>query len=342
MSLKNLSASNKTHKFLLNKLKDKRILKIYNEFEKSLKLEKDFIIAVSGGPDSLALSFLSKIYSIKKSLNIKYIIVDHKLRKDSTNEAKSVRNLLKKISVKLNIIKWIGKKPKSNIQSIARTERYNLLIKEAKKLKIKNILLGHHKDDLYENFFIRILRGSGLNGLISFDQNSQLQNIYLIRPLLRFSKKDLIYTSKKVFETYVEDPSNQQEKFKRVKIRNLIKNLQLEGLDLKKFDLTLKNLKHANKSINFFKEKNLKDNSIFLNKNKSIVLNREFFNYPEEVVFRSLSEVIKTIGGKYYPVRGKKIDKLLDLINNKNSFKVTLGNCLIKKVNQTIIVVKEH
>ena len=61
-------------------------------------------------------------------------------------------------------------KPKKNIQSIARDKRYELLINKAKKYKIKNILLGHHLDDLFENFFIRILRGSGLNGLISLDK----------------------------------------------------------------------------------------------------------------------------------------------------------------------------
>ena len=64
-------------------------------------------------------------------------------------------------------------KPKKNIQSIARDKRYELLINKAKKFKIKNILIGHHLDDLFENFFIRILRGSGLKGLISLGQETQ-------------------------------------------------------------------------------------------------------------------------------------------------------------------------
>ena len=58
MSPKNLSALDKTHKILLNKLKDKQILKIYKKFENNLKIDENFIVAVSGGPDSLALSFL--------------------------------------------------------------------------------------------------------------------------------------------------------------------------------------------------------------------------------------------------------------------------------------------
>ncbi len=342
MSRKNSNVPKKTHKFLFNKLKDKKISQIYNQFEKNFELKEDFIVAVSGGPDSLALSFLTKIYSIKNSLNIKYFIVDHKLRQNSLNETIFVKNLLKKFSIKISILNWLGKKPKSNIQSIARTKRYNLLIKEAKKLKVKNILLGHHKDDLYENFFIRIVRGSGLKGLVSFDKKSQIDKINLVRPLLEFGKEDLIYLSKKIFQTYVEDPSNKDDKFKRVKIRNFIKNLQLEGLDFNKFNLTIKNLKLADNSIDFFIDENIKNNSTFLNNSKSIILNNEFFNYPEEVKFRSFSKIIKIIGRKYYSTRGKKIDKVLELINNKSTFKTTLGNCIIKKVNQSIIVTKEQ
>ncbi len=342
MSPKNLNASNKTHKFLLNQLKDKQTSKFYKKFEKNLDLKEDFIVAVSGGPDSLALCFLSKIYSIKKNIKVKYFHVDHKLRNNSTKEAKFVKLLLKKLSTNLEILTWTGKKPKSNIQSIARDKRYALMIKNAKKFEIKNILLGHHKDDLIENFFIRILRGSGLNGMVSFNQKTNLQNINLIRPLLKFSKQNLEYITKKVFKNYIEDPSNKNDEFKRVKIRNFIKHLELEGFDNDKFNLTIKNLRFADDSIKYFVEKNLKDNSTISNINKFVILNKNFFLQPEEVVFRSLTEVLKGVGKKYYPVRGKKIDKLIYQIKNDHSFKTTLGNCVIKKVNNSVIISKER
>ncbi len=342
MSPKNLNASNKTHKFLLNQLKDKQTSNIYKKFEKNLDLKEDFIVAVSGGSDSLALCFLSKIYSIKKHLKVKYLHVDHKLRNNSTKEAKLVKLLLKKLSSNLEILNWVGKKPKSNIQSIARNKRYALMINKAKKIKINNILLGHHKDDLIENFFIRILRGSGLNGMVSFNQKTNLENINLIRPLLKFSKQNLEYITKKVFNNYVEDPSNKNDEFKRVKVRNFIKQLELEGFDDDKFNLTIKNLRFANESIKYFVEKNLKDNSTISNTNKFVILNKNFFLQPEEVVFRSLTEVLKGVGKKYYPVRGKKIDNLIDQVKKESYFKVTLGKCVIKRVNNTIIVLKEH
>src|SRR6056300_1579757 len=326
MSLKNLNVSKKTHKFLLDKLKDSQTLQIYKKFESNLPVKKNYVVAVSGGPDSLALSFLAKIYSIKKSVNIKYFIVDHKLRKNSTLEAKSVQKKLKNFSIKLNILTWKGVKPKKNIQSIAREKRYKLLTDAAKKYKIQNILLGHHLDDLFENFFIRILRGSGLKGLISLDKETHKNQINLIRPLIKIDKKDLIYISNYIFGSYIKDPSNEDDSFKRVKVRNFLEQLSSEGFDRKKFFLTIKNLE---------------DNVTILSKKNDIILKENFFSQSNEVVFRSLTEIIKIVGKKYYAVRGKKIDKVIDLINTKSSFKVTLGGCIIKKVNETVILSKE-
>jgi len=341
MSPKNLNVSNKTHKFLLSKLKDKRTSQIYKKFATNLNINESFIVAISGGPDSLALSFLSKIYSIKNFLNVKYLIVDHKLRKNSTLEAKFIKKKLKKFSINLDILTWHGIKPKKNIQSIARDKRYKLLIDEAKKLKIKNILLGHHLDDLFENFFIRILRGSGLNGLVSLDQRTKNEKVNLIRPLLNLDKKDLIYVSKYIFDSFIQDPSNEDDKFKRIKIRNFLKELELEGLDRNKFLLTIKNLKFANENIKFYTKKNLLENTSFLEKEESVVLKENFFHHSTEVVFRSFTEIIKLIGKKYYPARGKKIDNIIKSINSESSFKLTLGGCVIKKINRTVIVSKE-
>jgi len=341
MSLKNLNASKKTHKFLLNKLKDKRILQIYKKFESDLLINNNFIVAVSGGPDSLALSFLAKIYSIKKLIDVKYFIVDHKLRKNSTLEARTVQKKLKNFSIKLNILTWRGFKPKKNIQSVAREKRYKLLCDIAKKNRIKNILVGHHLDDLFENFFIRILRGSGLKGLISLDKETHKNQINLIRPLIKIDKKDLIYISNFIFGSYIKDPSNEDDSFKRVKVRNFLEQLSLEGFDRKKFFLTIKNLKFANENIEFYTKKNLEDNVTILSQKNNIILKEKFFSQSNEVVFRSLTEVIKIVGKKYYAVRGKKIDKIMNLVKTKSSFKVTLGGCIIKKVNETVILSKE-
>ena len=74
-----------------------------------------------------------------------------------------------------------------------------------------------------------------------------------------------------------------------------------------------------------------------------MILNyNEFFSQPHEIIFRSLSNLIKSIGKNYYPTRGKKIEKIISEIKKKPFLKVTLGGCIIKRVNQTVIISKEH
>ena len=120
-----------------------------------------------------------------------------------------------------------------------------------------------------------------------------------------------------------------------------MKKLEIEGLDRNKFFLTIKNLKFANETIKFYNKKNLEENTFFFKDKKVVLLKKEFFYQSQEVVFRSFSEIIKFIGKKYYPSRGKKIDKIVKLIKSNSSIKITLGGCIIKKVNETVIISKE-
>ena len=341
MSLKNSNVIIKIPKILKIKLDNQRINKIYNNFAKSLNIHESFVVAVSGGPDSLALAFLAKIYAYKNKIQSKFLIVDHKLRKESTKEAKLVKKILKKYSINSEILTWYGKKPKKNIQSLARNKRYDLLIKKCRKLKIKNLLLGHHQNDLIENFFIRIFRGSGLKGLVSLENKNVISNINFLRPLLYLKKEDLIFISKKVFNFYIKDPSNENEQFLRIKIRKLINELEKNGIDKNKFITTIKNLKYSNNVVNYYVSKNLSKNSFFSLEENKIIFKNDFFHQPHEIIFRGLSESIRVIGKKYYSVRGKKIDKVIDSIKKNNSFKGTLGGCIIEKVNQTVFIRKE-
>ena len=341
MSLRNLSASKKIPKLLKNKLENRRINQVYKRFEKSLNINQNFIVAVSGGPDSLALAFLAKIYSLKKNLASKFFIVDHKLRSNSTNEAKEVKKVLKRSLISAEILTWKGEKPLKNIQSLARKKRYELLFGKCNRLKIFNIILGHHQDDLFENFFIRMLRGSGLKGLISLDKRNKIKNVSLLRPLLDERKNDLEYISKNVFNYYVKDPLNNDDKFQRIKIRKMIQGLELNGLDQKKFYNTLKNLRQSDEVVRFYVDKNLDKNSFFLPKKNQLIINYNFFKQPNEIVFRSFSDSLKAIGMKYYAVRGKKIDKVINDIKKDRLSKATLGGCIIEKINQTVIISKE-
>ncbi len=341
MNLKNLNAI-KIPKILEKKLSNKKISRLYNIFKKEFNINENFIVAVSGGPDSLALAFLTKVYSINNGIKSRYFIINHKLRKESTEEANQVKKILNYLNIKSEILNWHGKKPLKNVQSLARKKRYDLLFSKCKKLKINNLIIGHHLDDLFENFFIRMIRGSGLKGLVSLEKKTLINKVNLIRPLLNFNKKDLEYISNHVFNFFVKDPSNKDIKYTRIRIRKMINDFKDNGFEKNKLFLTLKNLKKSNQAISFYVEKNKKINSFFDKKRKELILNEAFFNHPYEVLFRSISDSIKFVGNKYNAVRGKKIDYILDKIRQNNLKKETLGGCVIKKVRQTVIISKEY
>ena len=344
MNQKSLSAQNKTHKQILSFLKNKKISKVYSEFSSSLNTRESLAVAVSGGPDSLALAYLAKCYSINNKVTVMFLLVDHKLRPESTKEAASVKKLLQKVGITCKVLSWKGKKPTRNIQPLARKARYSLLAKECKKNNLKHLLLGHHSNDLFENFLIRLIRGSGLNGLVSFNKSVKYkdEDLNILRPLLNLEKNDLINISKIVFKFFIKDPSNINEIYKRTRIRTLLESLEKEGLDLKKLKLTIDNLRDSDQSIKFYVKKNLKDNSVYFKTKDTCILKHNFFDQSHEVIFRSLTFVIKKIGKKYYPVRGKSINELINQITFKTFSKITLGGCFVESVNETILISREN
>ena len=181
-----------------------------------------------------------------------------------------------------------------------------------------------------------------LGGGVKNWKKTKIGNKNILRPLLYSTKEDLLFVSKLVFNFYVVDPTNFDEKFQRIRIRKMIKFLENNGLDMKKFLKTIGNLKTSNSIVDFYVTRNLKVNSYFNFKKDKIILSSEFFLNPSEVVFRSLSDIIKIVGKKHYSVRGRKLDYLIKKVQKSSNLKVTLGGCIIEKVNQTVIISKEH
>ncbi len=346
MKKKSLSAKKKIHKKLLINLRNPLISKIYKNFDNFIKLnlyKYNFAVAISGGPDSLALAYFSKCYSILNNVKVDFYHVDHKLRKESSKEAKKLNFLLKEFDINCKILKWSGMKPRSNIQSLARNARYRLLYKQCLKDKNSYIFIAHHLDDLYENFVLRLLRGSGLKGLVSFNELKTNYNnkLKILRPLIRFKKDDLDYVTKKTFKFKFLDPSNKNINFKRIRTRNFFDYLKSEGLSLDKLRLTIDNLSDSNFTINYYVNENIEQNSNYLYQKNCYILNKNFFEQPHEITFRSLVNLIRKIGNKYYPPRGKKIDQLLSKIRSGEVKKINISGCIIEKISNSFIIYEE-
>ena len=218
---------------LKNRFKDfKNLSSLYLNFRKKISTlkKKKIAVAVSGGPDSLALTAFCKAYSYEKNTKFYYVLVNHNIRKNSLSESIKVKLLLKKHNIDLDVL-TVNKKITNNVQSKARFERYKLIKDYCKKKNIKTILTAHNLEDQVETFFIRLARGSGLAGLSSMRKVSELsKEINLFRPLLDVNKKSLIKCSKLIFKKFFTDPSNSNDKYLRTKIRGLKKPLKESGI----------------------------------------------------------------------------------------------------------------
>ena len=98
----------------------------------------------------------------------------------------------------------------------------------------------------------------------------------------------------------------------------------------------------SDQSIKFYVEKNKIENSIFNHRKDELILKENFFDNSREVVFRSLSDLIHLMGKKPNFARGKKIDNILSKIKDDKLIKETLGGCVIKMINHTVILTKEQ
>ena len=242
----------------------------------NLGVKKEFCIAASGGPDSLCLILLANKFALKNNYKMSVLTVDHQLRKESSEESIWLNKILKRIKIKHYILKWNGKKPKSNVMETARLKRYELMTNKCIKLNIKHLLTAHHLDDQIENFFMRLVRGSGLKGLSSMSKSVKMNGIKVIRPLLEYQKKSLIKVLANNKQKYVQDPSNDNSKYDRIRYRKLIGGLIDEGLNKNRLNKLILNLNQVDDAINYSTINSI-DKTISQNKYGNIIVDRKIF-----------------------------------------------------------------
>ena len=220
--------------------------------------------------------------------------------------------------------------------------RYSLISNYCLKRNIKYLITAHHADDQIENFFIRLIRGSGLTGLSSMSANAKYNNrLKIIRPFLNLKKLDLKYVTLNYFKTYIKDPSNKDEKFLRVRIRKYRKNMESEGLDIRKITKTVDNLVSANDALTFYKKKALYKYASFISKEKCLINKQIFSEEAGEIIFKSFSDILLLVSGSYYPPRSKKVINLINRLKKNKFAKSTLGGCIVQEKDNFILISRE-
>ena len=315
----------------------KDLSEIFLNFKNKLNNQKKikYVVAVSGGPDSLALVALTKAYTFFKKTSFYYVLIDHNIRKNSNQEANKVKKLLKKVNINLKIF-LNKKKIIKNIQAEARNTRYDILSSYCKKKGVKVLLTAHNLEDQVETFFIRLSRGSGLRGLSAMKPLSKLNNqVSLFRPLLDTKKKFLIKISKIIFGTYFKDPSNKSEKYLRTKVRNLKKPLENSGIKYEQIFKSIQNLSLSKMTLDGYFNKIFKE--LIKKSNKEILIN--FSKYKilsRDTKMALINESIKKLKKNYYDLRSKKVENLIINIEKKEFKKNSLGGCIFFKKGKNL------
>jgi len=236
----------------------------------------------------MALALLAQ----EAGLNFVALTVDHALRPESADEAKWVAGEMEKRKIKHVILTYRGKPPKKNVEATAREYRYKLLLDYCKGHGITTLLLGHTADEQAETFLLNLTRGSGLKGLCAMREQNFRNGVEIARPFLDIRKKELQDYLTSRGQTWAEDPSNDNEAFKRVKIRKLADIFEELGLSLERLLSTIKNLQYADEALSYYTGKAI-ENLVISKDNRHIVLSaRELANLPRTTALMSLAAII--------------------------------------------------
>jgi tRNA(Ile)-lysidine synthase len=290
-------------------------------------------VAVSGGPDSMALSRgLTDFFTEKE---IHFLTVDHGLRAEAAEEAAIVENWVQSLPRSNNshhILKWEEEKPEASLMEKARSARYALMLDYCRTNNISALFIAHHQGDQAETFLLRLTSGSGLDGLAAMASCREEEGIILARPFLNLPKQTLSDFCAAYDLPFVNDPSNENADYQRPRLRAILPLLEKEGLSAKRLATTASRLARARAALETIAAKAYEDclqktgaGRLTFNLTKWCVL-------PEEIAFRVLQQAVESFrGDDAYRVRMERLENLFcDLRYETAEFKPrTLGGCLI-------------
>jgi tRNA(Ile)-lysidine synthase len=176
-------------------------------------------VAVSGGPDSLALIILADHWARQRGGEAWALTVDHGLRPESGEEARAVAGWLAGRGISHETLVWGGAKPVSGLQEAAREARYRLLGQWCRAHGVLHLLTAHHRQDQGETYLIRRRAGSGIDGLAGMSAVRELAGCRLVRPLLSVPRARLLALCAERGQPFLSDPSNLNPAFERGRLR---------------------------------------------------------------------------------------------------------------------------
>ena len=189
--------------------------------------EQRVAVAVSGGPDSMALALLLHQWAKQSGRQVTALTVDHGLRPQAAAEAAQVTAWLGAWGMDHVILRWHGDKPHSAIQARARQARYDLMGQWCRRHNVPALAVAHHQQDQAETMLLRLRQGSGLDGLAGMSPQTPMPWGRIIRPLLTIPRSRLLACLRQGGQDFIQDPSNHDCRYERVRLRQMMAALDL-------------------------------------------------------------------------------------------------------------------
>ena len=309
-----------------------------------------FAVALSGGPDSMALCGLLAGWAKEHGFKIHAVTIDHALRSESAEEAVRVGEMLSQLpGLAHHILRWTHDGMDNRIQERAREARYQLLCDFCREQGISELFAAHHGDDQAETLLFRLAKGSGPDGLSAMAPVQEIgEGVALYRPLLDFEKAELVaYCDEQGFD-YVRDPSNENERFARVRLRAGREVLKNEGLSTKRLVKLASRMRRVREALEDISDRAFLKCVTIESKRIEIDI-KELEKWPEEIAFRVFIRALDAVSPSSeiqgYGVRMTRLEDLFSAFwRGKKTFRRTLGGAIVtfKPDAQRVILTPER
>ena len=281
-------------------------------------------VAVSGGGDSVALMHLLQDIAQSDGINLRVATVDHGLRPASAAEAARVAEQAALLNIAHDALQWQGWDGAGNLQDQARQARYRLLTEWAQRNDIPAIALGHTADDQAETVLMRLGRAAGVSGLSGMPDARLHNGVTLLRPMLGISRQSLRDYLSGIGVDWIEDPSNQDLRFDRIKAREALSELAPLGISAQSLARVAENLAQAREALALYTQETAR--KIAVVDGGEVCIDRSGFELcPSEIKRRLLVGVIAWLSGPGYPPRGTAVDQAVEAVLGART--LTLAGC---------------
>lgn len=292
-------------------------------------------VAVSGGGDSLALMHLLAGWARRTRRKPPVVVtVDHALRAGSAAAARKVMGWARAAGVKAKALRRSGPPPKSDIEAEARAARYRLMGEWAQSHGIPALYVAHTADDQAETFLLRLMRGSGLDGLAAMRAIAPyplpgFAPLVVVRPLLTLAREDVRGHLAARDIAWLEDTMNEDDRFARVRLRKLMPSLAAAGLSRGRIAAAAGHLSRAREALDEVTEAVL----LRVVRRRDSVLHVDavaLTSAPREVALRAFAQLLMAVSGAPYRPRFERLERLFDrLRDGKLGGGATLHGCLV-------------